>query len=193
MPAKRSRKTSGVSANPKYQDGVFTLDSGLTLMIKPLPALLLEKAASESPHQRYQCTSTSGRVIRKRTRPARRDLAAVQEHQSAQSAMMVFTALALGTEIIDENGDVMASPPDDGWKDFIMAIGGVDWRKPTYIHNQKNEVDLPEAWAEKCSYLMYYVMTADDISSLFEVLVGGEGYNEALKSFPSDVVGNTNT
>lgn len=185
MPTKKRQAHKAPGQN------VFTLANGMKLRVKPMPAMLLQRAASRVPAPEVPIYIDERTGTEKENPTSPKYQAALQEYQVQQSAVMLFAALSLGTELLDENDEVVDHPPDDGWKDVIKFIGDIDWRKPTYLHQIDQEVDvqMPEEWAEKCAYLIYYALTADDLTTLFEILVGSEGYADALANFQGDDVG----
>lgn len=181
MPSKRVRRSRN-----NFKDGIYTTENGVKLRLKPVPAMLLESAQSMIPVPEIPkfLDENTGNMKENPMSPAYER--AMEIYQSQRGAITIIAALSRGAVLLDENGEP-ADPPDDGWKEEI-AFFGADWRhpEPKGYQSVTGVVELPEEWAEKCSYLMYVVMTAEDMSGILEALVGGEEYDAAVKSFQSD-------
>ena len=189
MPVKRRKPNR--KKKQRIVDNVFTFDNGTKARLNPIPALLLDKAAAQLEVPKVPIFVTdAGHEKENPTSPTY--LADIDTFNSQRGSLMILTSIALGVQLVDGDGEDI-DPPDNGWKETI-AVFGADWRTPTPKGYAPlgEDVLLPEEMAEKCSYLMYVVMTTEDISALLEHLLGGEGYDEALRTFQSDPVGDAN-
>lgn len=175
--SKRSRNAS------RIKDGVYTTDSGLKVKLKPVPGMLLESAQSMIPVPEIPMFTDPNTGNLKENPESESYRHALQIHQEQRGTMAVLAALVKGVELIDDEGKPL-DPPDDGWKEEI-AFFGADWRNPTPqgYKSVSGAVSLPESWAEKASYLMYVVLSTEDLTTILGAIAGGEEYEAAVKSF----------